>query len=206
MWQKVIHLLPGNKLFTVTPDGVMIFDYISIPETTSLPPVDFTDATVMPLWRVRGLGLDFGLRSSSISKPFFCLHSIRFSLRGRDRIHGVIIDYPYNEGPTEPLGQVVKLIEKLNVYMKPHECYGYNKATILAGPIGTYQFNYSWPDEQSDDALPVSLHTEGTFRACEFGPFLDEQSGMVVVPADVPSGVTYSHHKLDIWDFALLYK
>lgn len=183
----------------------MIFDYTSIPETTSFPPVDFTDATVMPLWRVRGLGLDFGLQSASISRPFFCLHSIRFSLRGRNSVHGVIIDYPYNEGPTEPLGQVVKLMEKLGVYRKPYECYGYNKGTILAGRVGTYLFNYRWPDEQSD-ALPVSLHTEGTFRDYEFGPFLDEQSGTVVVPADTILGAKYSHDKMDIWDFALLYK
>ena len=181
----------------------MIFDYFSIPETTSLPPDDFTDATAMPLWRVRGLGIDLGLRSSSISKPFLCSRSIRFSIRGRDTVHGLIIDYPYNEVPTEPLGHVVKLVEKLNVDMKPREYYGYNKATILGGRIGTYLFNYPWSDVQNGDPLPVSLHTEGTSQTWKFGPFLDEQSGRVIVSADMASKAKHSH---DIWDFALLYK
>ncbi|KIM36600.1 hypothetical protein M413DRAFT_285502 [Hebeloma cylindrosporum] len=196
---EAIHILPGNKLFTVAPQGVMVFDYIDIPETTSLPPVDFTDATAMPLWRVRGLGIHLGLQSSSISKPFFCSHSIRFSIRGRDTVHGVIIDYPYNEGPTEPLGRIVTLIEKLNIKMKLYEYYGYSKATVLCGRIGTYLFNYPWPDEQNDGPLPTPLHREGTPESWNFGPFLDEQSGRIVVSA-------HKKESHDIWDLALLYK
>jgi hypothetical protein len=143
----------------------MIFDYISVPETTSLPPVDFLGIigrTVMPLWRERGLVIDSSLGPSSISRPFFCSHSIRFSIRGGDDIYGVTIDYPYNEGPTEPLVQVVKLLEKLHLFTPPPEYYGYNKAIILAGRVGNC-FNYSWPDEQNDDPLLVSLHTKGSF-------------------------------------------
>ena len=139
------------------------------------------------------------LRSPNL---FFCSRSIRFSIRGKDDIYGVIIDYPYNEGPTEPLGQVVKLLEKLTGNMKPHEYYGYNKATILAGRVGTYLFNYPWPDEQNDDSLPVSLCT-GVFQTWQFGPFLDEQSGRVIISADVASKAKHNH---DIWDFSLLYK
>ncbi|KIM36620.1 hypothetical protein M413DRAFT_285781 [Hebeloma cylindrosporum] len=102
--------------------------YFSIPETTSLPPVDFTDATAMPLWRERGLGIDLGLRSSSISKPFVCSDSIRFSIRGRDTVHGVIIGYPYNEGPSEPLGRTVKLVETLN-----WPCWDLSIQLLMAG-------------------------------------------------------------------------
>ncbi|KIM36609.1 hypothetical protein M413DRAFT_31464 [Hebeloma cylindrosporum] len=184
---KAIYLLPDNKLFTVTHDGVMIFDYSDIPETTSLPPVDFTNATVVPLWRVRGLG-------------------IAFTLRGKDNIHGLIIDYPYNEGWNEPLGQVVKLMEKVDIYTTVHQCYGFNKATIHSGHIGTYQLNYQWPDEQDNHLLPVSLHSEGSFRDLHFGPFLDEQTGQLVVPADLRSPARHSHHSIEIWDFAPLYK
>jgi len=174
----------------------MIFDYFSIPETTSLPPVDFTDATVVPLWR-DDLDVELGPQPSSISRPFFCSHSIRFSLRGKDDIYGVIIDYPYNEGPTKPLAQVVKLRERLDVSMKPHECYGYNKAAILCGGFGTYLFHYPWPDEQNDGQWPVSLHAEDSFQICDFGPLLDEQSGRLVVSIDV----TPLNH--GIWDFSL---
>ncbi|KIM36619.1 hypothetical protein M413DRAFT_285763 [Hebeloma cylindrosporum] len=201
-----IHILPGNKLFTIAHGGVMIFDYFSIPETHSLPPVDFTDATAMPLWRERGLGIDLGLRSPSISKPFVCSHSIRSSIRGRDTVHGVIIDYPYNEGPSEPLGRTVKLVEKLNVRKKVHGYYGFNKAIILSGRVGTYLFNYSWPDEENDDLSPVLLRSEGTSRFCEFGPFLDEQSGRVVIPADVTSIPKARHDRMEVWDFSLLVK
>jgi len=120
----------------------------------------------------------------------------------------MIIDYPYNEDPIEPLGRVVKFAEKLNMYTKPHECYGYNKAAILSNRLGTYLFNYTWPDEQNDndDPLPVSLHTEDTFRVCDFGPFLDEQSGRVVVPENVTIKRNRSHDRIYIWDFALLCK
>jgi len=179
----------------------MIFDYSDIPETTSLPPLDFTDATVMPLWRVRDLGLDFDLRPSSVSKPFFCSCSIRFSIRGKDKVHGIIIDYPYNEGPTDPLGQVVTLMEKFTISLSSHECYRYNKSTILSRRVERYLF--SWPDEQDNDSSPLSLYTESAFGACRFGPFLDEQSGRLIASADMASK---SKHRHDIWDFALLYK
>ncbi|KIM36604.1 hypothetical protein M413DRAFT_285538 [Hebeloma cylindrosporum] len=201
-----VHLLPDNKLFAVTPDGVMILDHLSVQETTSLPPTDFTDATTTPLWRVRGLGINSGLRSSSISKPFFCSDSIRFSIRGRETLHGVIIHYPYKEGPSVPLGQVVKLVEKLNVHKKVHEYYGFNKAIILSGRVGTYLFNYPWPDEGNDDPSPVSLRTEGTSRVCEFGTFLDEQSGRVAIPANVTSRANHRHDRIEVWDFSLICK
>ena len=109
--QEAIHILPGNKLFTVTHEGVMIFDYSSIPEKTSLPPVGFTDQTVTPLWRVCSMGINFGLQPSSISRPFFCSHSIRFSFHERSTVHGMFINYPYNEGPIEPLARVVKFTD-----------------------------------------------------------------------------------------------
>jgi len=86
--QEAIHILPGNKLFTITREGVMIFDYSSIPEKTSLPPVGSTDPTDTPLWRARtGTGINIGLQPSSISKPFYCSHSIRFSIRERSTIN-----------------------------------------------------------------------------------------------------------------------
>jgi len=206
-FQEAIHILPGNKLFAVTREGVMIFDYSSILEKTSLLPVGSTDPTITPLWRASNTGTNPGLQPSSISKPFFCSRSIRFSFRERSAVHGVIIDYPYNECPMEPLGRVVKFAEKLDIYTKPHECYGYNKAAILSNRLGAYSFNYTWPDEQNDDTtLSVSLHTEDTFRVCDFGPFLDEQSGRVVVPANVTIKRHRTHDRIDIWDFALLYK
>ena len=96
--------------------------------------------------------------------------------------------------------------ERLNIYMKPHECYGYNKAAILSNCLGTYLFDYTWPDEQNNNTLPVSLHAEDTFRVCDFGPFLDEQSGRVVVPVNMTIRRHRSHDRIDIWDFALLYK
>ena len=211
--QEAIHILPGNKLFTITREGVMIFDYSRIPEKTLLPPVGPTvaDPIVTPLWRARSTGgINIGHQPSSISKPFFCSHSIRFSIREKSTVYGVIIDYPYNEGPIEPLGRVVKFAEKRGIPHQPHEleCYGYNKAAILSNRLGTYLFNYTWPDEQNDDPLPVSLYREDTFRICNFGPFLDEPSGRLIVPASVslkPQRYC-SFNRIDIWDFALLYK
>ncbi|KIM36605.1 hypothetical protein M413DRAFT_285578 [Hebeloma cylindrosporum] len=196
-----MYLLPDNKLFSAGNQVMMINDYLNIPETTSLPPLRFTDATVLPLWNV----LDERLhpRSGSISRPFFCSHSIRFSIRGGDTIHGVIIEYPYNEDPVEPLAQVVKLMEKADKHPM-HECYGYSKGTIVK-PYGTYLFSYPWPDAQ-DDLPPLLLHTEASIQHCQFGPLLDEQGGRVAVSADIASRSKDSRDKVHIWDFALIYK
>ncbi|KIM36611.1 hypothetical protein M413DRAFT_448970 [Hebeloma cylindrosporum] len=183
----------------------MIFDYLSVPETTSLPPFRFTDATVLPLWRgAYDVNDQLGPTPASISKPFFCSHSIRFSIRGAGTIYGVIIDYPYNEGPAEPLGQIMKLMENLVAANPVYEYYAFNKGTILNGLTGTYLLSYPWPDAQG--YLPSTLHTEGTFRGREFGPSLDEQVGRVAVPADRPFGSKDNRDRIDIWDFALIYQ
>ena len=180
----------------------MIFDYLNIPETTSSPPFDFTDVTAMPLWKESSLGLNLGLHEASVSRPFLCSLSIRFSIIGAGHIHGVIIDYPYNEGPTEPLARVVKLVEKVGI-PNYYQRYGYNKAAILTGRIDTYLLSYLWPDEQDHDRSPVSSHKQCTLEALhQFGPLLDEESGRIILSTDMAS---HAKHRHDIWDFALLH-
>jgi len=204
----VIYLLPGNKLFAASPESVMIIDYLSITETNSLPPPNFTDVTAMPLWEETSLGITLGFRDASVSKPFFCSHSIRFTCFGRANfkrvikdLHGVIISYPYNEGPTEELVHVSKLMKKIDMAgCSAH--LGYNR-TFVTGPTSTDTFNYSWPDEQNQDQSRIWLRREGTREA---RVFLDEESGRVIIPSNTynySNPITrYTH---DIWDFSLLY-
>ncbi|KIM36610.1 hypothetical protein M413DRAFT_448969 [Hebeloma cylindrosporum] len=196
-----LHLLPGNKLITVAHDGVMVFDYLTVPETSSLPPFDFTDETIIPIWEERDLAYITGLRESSISSPFFCSHSIRFSIAKGKNMYGVIINYPYNEDPTEPLAEVVKLLGTVD-FSHSYERYGYNKAAFCFG-VTTCLLAYSWPDEQNPEPIAVPLEKEVNLGACYFGPFLDESSGRVIASADFAYEVKHGH---DVWDFALIYK
>jgi len=178
----------------------MLFDYLNIPETTSLPAFDFTTTTAVPLWTASNFRTEE--RQSSVSRPFFCSHSIRFSIRGGHDIHGIIIDYPYNDDPTEPLGEVVKLMETNDILMISRESQGYTKATIFSSLGDTYFANFSWPDEGNDDLSPLLLHKEDVLGVCSLGPFFDEESGRVVLSHS--SRLPSTKHNHDVWDFALL--
>jgi hypothetical protein len=178
----------------------MIFDYLDIPETTSLPPWGFIDVTATPLWEARIL---HNIWDSEMSGPFFYSQSIRFTINGGKKLFGVIISYPYNEDPAKPLAQLLMLLEKDK---KINSNFGYNKAVHVTGQADIYLLNYSWPDEQHQDLSAVWLYKGGDHpRRCIPATVLDEESGRVIAKArnDLPSGDGKTHV---IWDFALLYK
>jgi len=131
----------------------MIFNYFSIPETTSLPPFNSTGMTAVALWEACNLG--FISQRASISRPFFCSQSIRFIIRQGSKIYGIIVNYPYNEEPTKPLAHIATLMENAEITCDAR--FGYNKAADVTG-VNVYLHNYSWPDEQNHDLLPVRLH------------------------------------------------
>ncbi|KIM34774.1 hypothetical protein M413DRAFT_404515 [Hebeloma cylindrosporum] len=102
--------------------------------------------------------------------------------------------------------------------------YAYNRATIVDFQHNTYLLSYSWPDEENHEPEPTWLHKEDEFMSCRFGPYFDEESGRVVVSANlfftddstdeesddedlftIPDrpDLKFSH---ELWDFAVLYK
>ena len=190
-----------------------------------MPFFDHSGVTATPLWEKRGLSVP----SCGVSRPFFCSSSIRLSFRGHGYLYGVIIGYPYDEPLAEESVRVVKVMDfpPIPEYHAKSN-YAYNRAAIVDNHHNTYLISYSWPDEENQDPAPMRLHKEDTFMSCRFGPFMDEESGRVIVSANqyfidedstgedsdgenlvesdtTPDGpdMKFCH---DVWDFALLYQ
>ena len=69
----------------------------------------------------------------------------------------MIINYPYNEGRTEPLAQIEhNLMEKADISYDASVSFGYNKAHVTSLD-GAYLLTYWWPDEQNH--IPLLVHT-----------------------------------------------
>jgi hypothetical protein len=185
----------------------MILDYLDIEETWTLPPqADREDkVTATTLW----YAFDSTLKDTSLSGPFFCLGSTRFTFRSDSSIRGLVINDICNGQPTEEIAWLTNLwscpsnLNSITVLVANVLC-GYGKAAVIASFSHIYLLGYSWPGyDARNHSQPLSVYLEKEWFIQDgrfMKPLVDETSDRVIVPA------TYRTCRHIIWDYSPLYR
>ena len=186
----------------VRPHILLIFKYLDIEETSALPPVHDNKITATEIW----YGVDNEVSDTSVSGPFFCLGSTRFTFQSDSSIRGLAINDICNEQPAEEVAWLANLWWRHYTGVgTPGITCGYSKAAVLGVHSETYLPRYSWPDYEICSVLQeteVDLGKDfvGDDRYRHLKPLMDEMSGRVVIPATIKT----RHHL--VWDFSPLYR
>jgi len=83
----------------------MMFAYLDIEETSTLSPERESKVTTTTLW----YAVDNTLRDTSVSGPFFCLGSTRFTFQSGSSIRGLVINDTCNGQPVEEIAWLANL-------------------------------------------------------------------------------------------------
>jgi len=198
-----LYLLPGNRLLTVRSNRLMILDYLNVEETSTLPPKRGDKVTATTLW----CAVDNTLQETSVSGPFFCLGSTRFTFRSDTSIRGLVINDICNGQSGEEIAWLANLwscpsdLDSITVLVSRVLC-GYGKAAVIASLPHIYLLGYSWPNyDTRNHSQPSSVYLEKEWFIQDgrhLKPLLDDASGRVVVPA------TFRTCRHIIWDYSPL--
>lgn len=185
----------------------MIVDYLDVEETSTLPPAREDKVTATMLW----YAVDYGLHETTISGPFFCLGSTRFTFQSDSCIRGLIINDICNGQPAEEIAWLAHLwccpsdLDSMTMAASRVLC-GYAKAAVIACPSQAYLLSYSWPNYDTrnhSQRTSVYLEKECFIQdARHIKPLMDETSWRVVIPATSFFG-TCRHI---VWDCSPLYR
>jgi hypothetical protein len=183
----------------------MILDYLDIEETSTLPPERGNKVTATTLW----YAVDSTLEDTSLSGPFFCLGSTRFTFRSASSIRGLVINDICNGQPAEEIAWLANLwfcpsdLDSITVLVSRVLC-GYGKAAVIAGLSHIYLLGYSWPNyDTRNHSQPTSVYLKKEWIVQDgrcMRPLMDETSGRVVVPA------TFRTYRHIVWDYSPLYR
>lgn len=203
--KSTLYLLPENRLLTARNNTLMIFAYLDIEETSTLPPERESRITATTLW----YAVDNTLKDTSFSGPFLCLGSTRFTFRSGSSIRGLVINDICNGQPAEEIAWLANLwscpsdLDSIKVFVSAVLC-GYGKAAVIASLSQIYLLGYSWPDyDTRNHSQPSSVYLEKEWFIQDgrrMRPLMDEASGRVVVPA------TFRTYRHIVWDYSPLYR
>ena len=188
-------------------DILLIFNHLGIEETSTLPVVDENKITATELW----CSIDGNVSDTSVSGPFFCLGSTRFTFQSDTYICGLAVNDICNEQCPEEVAWLENLWWRHYARMfgapGPTITCGYSKAAVIDSHFETSLPSYSWADYKfcsiSEQSVVHTLATEcfaGDDRYRHLKPLMDEMSGRVVIPATI-----WTRRHL-VWDFSLLYQ
>jgi hypothetical protein len=190
----------------VRRDILLIFNYLGIEETSTLPLVHENKITATELW----CNVDSEISDTSVSGPFFCLGSTRFTFQSDNAIRGLAVNDICDEQRVEEVACLENLwwrhYDGILGTPGPTITCGYNKAAIIDSRFETSLASYSWSDyELCAVSYQLAVHLErecfvGDDRYRHLKPLMDEMSGRVVIPATIR---TRRHL---VWDFSLLYR
>lgn len=143
----------------------MIVNYLNVEEKLTLPPECEDKVIATTLW----YAVDDTLQDTTVSGPFFCLGSTRFTFLSHSCIRGLVINNICNEQPTEEIARLAHLwccpsdIDSIAGLVSCAFC-GYWKAAIISSPsqMGqTYLLSYSWSNYNTGNyPQPTSVYLE----------------------------------------------
>lgn len=137
--------------------------------------------------------------SPSLSGPFFCLGSIRFTFRSYKHICGLVINDTCDEQPNEEYAWLASLRWQHPLHdpgpvamADSSTTYGCGKVAIITSHSHTHLHSYSWPSyDTCCHSLPTSVYLEKECFVHDdhyIKPLMDKASGHVIIPASIQMG------------------